>query len=180
MSIARIASRFAEAIIDAVPEGTTREEFFRDLADVQASVSNSRELRQFFQSPVIPETQKREAIDALFTGRVGDYVRNVLRFLVEKGREALVLEIIDAVFTLHREREGIVITHVHSAVALSEGQRAALQSALETASGKQVETTYAVDAALVGGLTVRLGDTVYDGSVRNQLKRLHDRFLVGT
>lgn len=180
MSIARIAHRFAEAIIDAVPEGTAREEVFRDLADVRSSLSNSRELRLFFQSPVIPQTRKLAAVDALFDGRVGPYVRDVLRFLVEKEREAYVLQIIDAVFTLHREREGILTTSVRSAVALTENQRAALRAALEAVSGKRVEAEYGEDASLVGGLTVRLGDTVYDGSVRQQLKRLHARFLGGT
>lgn len=90
------------------------------------------------------------------------------------------LEIIDAVFELRREREGILVTSVHSAVDLSDGQRAALQSALERASGKRVETQYGVDAELMGGLTVRLGDTVYDGSVRRQLRRLRDRFVSGS
>ncbi|MDX9758302.1 MAG: ATP synthase F1 subunit delta [Bacteroidota bacterium] len=180
MSIARIANRFAEAIIDAVPTEMDRAEFFRDLEDVQTSIRNARELRQFFESPVIPGTRKLEAIDALFADRVGAYVRNVLRFLVEKEREAYVLQIIDAVFTLHREREGILTTRVRSAVALTDEQRANVRRALETVSGKRVETEFDVDAALVGGLTVRLGDTVYDGSVRHQLKRLHDRFLIGT
>lgn len=180
MSIVRIAKRFAPAILDAMPEGSDREVFFRDLADVQSSIRQSRDLLLFFQSPVISQKRKLEAIDALFAERVGSYVLNVLRFLVEREREEFVLEIIDAVFELRREREGILVTSVHSAVDLSDGQRAALQSALERASGKRVETQYGVDAELMGGLTVRLGDTVYDGSVRRQLRRLRDRFVTGS
>ena len=179
MSIARIASRFAVAILDAIPEGTDREAFFQDLDDVRRSVRQSRELHLFFQSPVIPEKRKREAIDALFADRIGGYALGVLRFLVEKEREEFLVEIIDAVFDLRRQREGILATRVHSAVELTAEQRAALQSALERASGKRVEAEYARDAELMGGLTVRLGDTVYDGSVRRQLARLRERFTQG-
>jgi F-type H+-transporting ATPase subunit delta len=180
MSTVRIAQRFAPAIIDAIPDGTDRELFFRDLADVKSSVLKSRELLMFFQSPVISQKRKLEAIDALFAERVSAYVLNVLRFLVEREREEFVLEIIDAVFELHREREGILVTSVQSAVELSDSQRTALQSALERTSGKRVETQYGVDADLMGGLMVRLGDTVYDGSVRRQLRRLRDRFVSGS
>lgn len=179
MSIARIASRFAVAILDAVPDGTDKEHFFRDLDDVRNSVRASRELHQFFQSPVIPSKRKLETVDALFAERIGPFSLSVLRFLVEKEREEFVLEILDTVFDLHREREGILATTVYSAVELSDTQRVALQTALERVSGKRVETAYAVQPELMGGLSVRLGDTVYDGSVRRQLQRLHERFLVG-
>jgi F-type H+-transporting ATPase subunit delta len=180
MSIARIASRFAVAILDAVPEGTDRERFFSDLDDVRRSIRASRELHQFFRSPVIPAKRKLETVDALFAERIGPFALNVLRFLVEREREEFVLEVLDTVFDLNREREGILATTVYSAVDLSDAQRTALQTALERASGKRVETEYALQPELMGGLSVRLGDTVYDGSVRRQLQRLHERFLVGT
>jgi F-type H+-transporting ATPase subunit delta len=179
MSIVRIANRFAVAILDAMPADADREVLFRDFADVLSSVRKSRDLLMFFQSPVISQARKLEAIDALFTGRVGPFVLSVLRFLVEKEREEYILEIFDALFDLRRQREGIISTSVHSAVELSEGQRAALQTALERVSGKRVEAEYAIDADLMGGVTVRLGDTVYDGSVQHQLKRLRARFVGG-
>ncbi|MFZ1729771.1 MAG: ATP synthase F1 subunit delta [Bacteroidota bacterium] len=179
MSIARIAHRFAKAILDAVPEKTDSSDFFKDLQDVQSSIHQSHELLLFFQSPVISQIQKRKAVDALFSDRVSAYTLEVLRFLVEKEREAYVVEIIEAVFELYREREGIVTTTINSAVAMTTDQQTTLNSALERMSGKRVEAKYGVDDALLGGLTVRLGDTIYDGSVRHQLKRLRDRFVSG-
>lgn len=179
MSIARIANRFAVAILDAIPDGTDRDRFFGDLDDVRRSVRASRELHLFFRSPVIPETRKLAAVDALFAERIGPFSLGVLRFIVEREREEFLPEILDAVFTLRNQREGILATTVHSAVELSETQRATLQSALERASGKRVEAEYTIEPGLMGGLTVRLGDTVYDGSVRRQLKRLHERFVQG-
>ncbi|MBN1447154.1 MAG: ATP synthase F1 subunit delta, partial [Bacteroidetes bacterium] len=94
-------------------------------------------------------------------------------------REDLILDVILAVYDLRREREGILSTTIRSAVELTDDQRRALQDALSAASGKRVDAVYDIDPLLIGGVTVRLGDTVYDGSVRQQLKRLRDRFVRG-
>ncbi|MDT8322621.1 MAG: ATP synthase F1 subunit delta [Bacteroidota bacterium] len=179
MRYTRVAHRYAEAILDATPEGSEVETMLADLRDVQASIEGSRELKLFFESPVISQKKKAEAVQALFSGRVSDYVLSVLLLLVEKGRETLVLLILSAVMDVHRRRQGIVRTHVRSAVTLGEEQRARLVQALGAASGKRVEAQYSVDPSLMGGLLVRLDDTVYDGSVLRQLDRLRTRFISG-
>jgi F-type H+-transporting ATPase subunit delta len=92
----------------------------------------------------------------------------------------LVLAILDAVIAMHRDREGIVASSISSAVQLDDAQRARLEAMLAERSGKRVEAEYHVDPSLIGGITVRLGDTVYDGSVRRQLQRLRTRFITGT
>ncbi len=179
MRYTKVAFRYAKAILDAAPEGTDIATVLGDLQDVHASITGSHELKLFFESPVISEQKKGEAVRALFTGRISDYVLSVLLLLVEKGRENLVLLIIDAAMDLHREREGIIRTHVTSAVALSEDQRTQLAAALHATSGKKVDAAYSVEPALMGGALVRLGDTVYDGSIQNQLKRLRTRLISG-
>ncbi|PLX22978.1 MAG: ATP synthase F1 subunit delta [Ignavibacteria bacterium] len=179
MSTLRFATRYAEAILDAIPADSSPETVIAELQDVQASVEASRELRLFFESPVIATDTKAEAVKALFQDRVSPYVVSVLLLLVEKRRESAVLAIITQVLVLRRAREGVLTTTVSSAVELDDGQRATLINALETTSGKRIEAEYAVDPDLVGGLIVRMGDTVYDGSVQHQLKRLRDRFVTG-
>jgi F-type H+-transporting ATPase subunit delta len=175
----RVAQRYAEAILDAIPDGADIEAMLSDLRDVQASIEGSRELKLFFQSPVIAQKKKAEAVQALFSGRVSDYVLSVLLLLVEKRREDIALLILETVMDVRRRREGIVHTHVQSAVTLSDEQRGKLAYALGVASGKTVEAEYSVDTALMGGLLVRLDDTVYDGSVQHQLKRLRTRLISG-
>lgn len=179
MSNVRVAKRYAEAILDAVPEGMAADDLIAELVDIRSSVRQSRELQLFFESPVIPGKKKSEAVEALFAGKVSAYTLSVLMLLIEKGREEIVVEIIEAVIELQRNRDGILATTVQSAVELSEQDRATLMDALASVSGKRIEAQYDVDAQLVGGVTVRLGDTIYDGSVRHQLKRLRDRFVSG-
>lgn len=179
MKYTKVAIRFAEAILDAVPAGTDIESVLADLRDVQASIEGSRELKLFFESPVISQKKKAETVRALFSGRVSDYVISVLLLLVEKGRETIVLQILDTVMEERRRREGIIRSHVRSAVTLSDDQRVKLVEALAAVSGKTVEAEYSVAPALMGGLLVQLDDTVYDGSVQQQLRRLRTRFVSG-
>lgn len=179
MSNVRIAKRYAEAVLDALPEDMAADDLIAELMDVRSSIRQSRDLQLFFESPIIPGKKKAEAVQALFTGKVSAYVLSVLQLLIEKGREDAVVDIIDAVIDLRRTREGILTTTVHSAVELADEDRGILQDALAAVSGKRIDAQYDVDAALVGGLTVRLGDTIYDGSVQHQLKRLRNRLVSG-
>ena len=179
MSTVRIAKRYAEAVLDAIPGGMAADDLILELVDVRSSIRQSRELQLLFESPIIPGKKKTEAVKALFTGKVSAYTLSVLTLLIEKRREEVVVDIIDAVIELRRVRAGILATTVHSAVELSEQDRTTLQKALASVSGKRIDAQYRVDSELVGGVTVRLGDTVYDGSVRHQLKRLRDRFVSG-
>ncbi|MCZ7555300.1 MAG: ATP synthase F1 subunit delta [Bacteroidia bacterium] len=176
----RAASRYALAILDARPDDVSLETLLRDLQDVRASVHASRELEMFFLSPIISRQHKHDAVKGLFEGRISAYTLGALLLLVEKSREDLLVEIIEAVFTLHREREGIIRSRITSAVDLPEEQRVRIAEALQKVSGKKVETEYVTDPDIMAGLVVRLGDTVYDGSVRRQLQRLRARFISGS
>jgi F-type H+-transporting ATPase subunit delta len=104
----------------------------------------------------------------------------VLGFLLEKNRENLVSEIIEAMLEYKRKEEGILVASVRSAAVLDEAQKGLLCSALEQASRKSVEAEFRVDPSLIGGVTVRMDDIVYDGSVSHQLHELRERFLTGS
>lgn len=179
MIISRVARRYADAIYDGIPAEIGAEAFFADLTALSELLAASRELKLFFQSPIIPQDAKARTVEALCENRFSAYLRQVLLFLVEKGREQQVEEVIEALRDLHRRRNGIRVATVTSAVELSSEQRSALEAALAAAGGCSVETRYATDAALIGGLVARLGDTVYDGSIQRQLAKLRQRFAAG-
>jgi len=179
MNATRVASRYSEAILDSIPPSVTTDEFLRDILDLKTSIRNSRELLVFFESPVISRKRKSDSLVALFQGRLGEHVLSVLKLLVEKNREKYILVIIDAVINLHLQRSNIMTSKVESAVALSDEQRNALTEALENLSGKHIDADYTVDPSLIGGVLVRIGDTVYDGSIRSGLQRLHARLVAG-
>ncbi len=180
MSSPRVASRYALAILDSRPEDLPLDTLLQDLMDVRASVTASSELRQFFKSPIISRKHKTDGTSTLFDGKVSPFTVGALLLLVENNRENLILEIIDAVFDLHRKREGIVASRIVSAVELSEEERGRLIAALRKLSGKNIEAEYATDPAIMGGVIVRLDDRIFDGSVRRQLQRLRTRFISGS
>ena len=179
MHISRVARRYAEAILSALPEGLSREEFFRDVDDLKSSLVRSRELRNFFESPIIASEKKTGAIQALFADRLHPFALNVLNFLVEKTRERQVVEIIEALIELKRAQDGILFATVASAVPIDENGRTALEDALRVASRQSVETEYKIEPSLIGGVKVRMNNIVYDGSVAHQLRELRTRFMIG-
>lgn len=180
MLIPRVARRYALAIFEAVPPDLGLERFFSDVNDLQRSLAASPELRGFFASPVITDARKRETVEALFTDRLSPYTLGVLRFLIEKDRENLLNEILASLDELYRDERGIQTMQVTAARNMDEAQRASLAGVVSSMTNKPVQAEYSTDEALLGGVVVRVGDVVYDGSVKRQLQRLRDRFLAGT
>jgi F-type H+-transporting ATPase subunit delta len=180
MLIPRVARRYALAIFEAVPTELGLERFFSDVRDLQRSLEASAELRGFFASPVITDARKREAVEALFAERLTPYTLSVLLFLIEKDRENLLREILASLDDLYRDERGIQTMQVTAARAMDDAQQSALVGVVSAMTKKPVEAAFAADEALIGGLVVRVGDVVYDGSVKRQLQRLRERFLAGT
>ena len=180
MLIPRVAKRYAQAAYDAVPADLPMEAFLADLQGVRTSLEQSRELRNFFASPVISFAKKESVVQELFRGVVHDYTYKVILFLTEKRREHLLAQVIEAVFDLNRAKKGIRKAAIISARALDENQQEALTAALAGMTKGQIDSSYELDERLLGGVIVRVDDKVYDGSVSRQLQRLRQRFILGT
>jgi F-type H+-transporting ATPase subunit delta len=95
--------------------------------------------------------------------------------IVDHRRTAIVPEIVERFQEVIRQRQGIAEAEVRSAVELNAAQKAEVAGMLARLTGKRVETRYALDAALLGGAVVRIGDTVYDGSLRHRLDKMRTR-----
>jgi F-type H+-transporting ATPase subunit delta len=173
------ARRYAAALMEAAGTGRAVTAVARDLESVRTLLQGSRELRLLLASPVVSGPKKRAVVDALFGKRLGVTTMTFLRLLVEKGREPLLLPIVEDFLALRDAREGIVHVDVTTAVPLPAAQQKALTATLEQLTGKSIRLRCTEDAAVRGGLVVKIGDTVLDGSVRNQLVRLHQRFVAG-
>jgi len=98
--------------------------------------------------------------------------QNFLAVVLEHDRFVLLGEIVEAFELLLNERMGIVVAEVSSARELGDAEKQALETALRQRTGKQVQMSYSLDPALIGGVTAQVGSTIYDGSVRGQLERL--------
>jgi F-type H+-transporting ATPase subunit delta len=100
-----------------------------------------------------------------------------LQLLAQKGRESVLSEIIEEYFKLNDERLGIVNVRLSAAVELTKEQNDSLVKYFESATQKKIQIHAELDKNLIGGFTARVGDTVFDGSVRRQLELLRQRFV---
>jgi F-type H+-transporting ATPase subunit delta len=177
MSQTRVSRRYAEALLSAAEEQRKREVVAVDLRQIKSVVASSREFRLFLKSPVIKREKKRTIMESLFSDKIDPLTIRFLKLLAEKGREDVLAEIIGEYFSLEDERNGIMEVRVRSAVELSKEQATALQSRFEALTGKQIRIVQAKDGSLIGGVVARVGDTVFDGSIKRQLELLRDRFV---
>ena len=170
------SSRYAAALADvAIEEGTT-ERVKTDLASLAAAWSCSADLRNVLESPAVSRDSKHRIIETISARmELTTAVRNFAYLLVDHRRTELLGEMQRAFDVVLKARLGIAEAQITSAGALSASEREQLTRALEERTGKKIEATFREDASLLGGAVVRVGSTVYDGSVREQLTRLQER-----
>lgn len=176
MSTETVARRYARALYEEAEAQDLVDEIDEDVAFLRASLENSRELVRFFESPLIRREKKEAVVDRLFADHVHPLTQRLLQMLIRKQREEVTPGLPDAYRSLRDEREGVVEARVRTAVPLDENERAALAEQLESITGRTVRLSLSEDPDLIGGLVVRIGDTVYDGSVEHQLQELGQRF----
>lgn len=165
------ATALADIAMAQSPDAVTQQ-----LVGLGALYAESAELRNFLSSPAVTREAKHRVVEKLLA-RVGGskIVRNFLFVVVDHERTHLLPEIIGAVQEEIRQRQGITEAQVSSAVELSKTQKAEMEFTLERLTGKRVEAKFSLEPSLLGGAVVRLGDTVYDGSLRSRLSQLRAR-----
>lgn len=168
-----LAERYASALADVAIEQGATEQVKKELAAFVALLAQSADLRNFLASPAIARASKQAVIEKLVARLgAGKTLRNLLFVVVENRRSLLLPQIQQAFEALLYVRLGVAEAQVTSAEELSPQEKADLNRVLERLTGKKVETRYGLDSALLGGAVVRIGSTIYDGSVREQLNRL--------
>ncbi len=168
-SVARV---YAQALLDIVEGGADLGRMYDDLHAVQKLVDTDRTFWEFFASPRLDPALKKRVIAEAFSGKLDRPVLGLLHVLVDKRREMVFDNIVDEFDRFKDLREGRMHAEVTAARPLDDDQRAQLKTRLESATGKQIELHEKVDRKLLGGLIVKLGDKVIDGSLRRRLNRL--------
>ena len=165
--------QYATALADVVLEQGAAEPSRKQLEDFRAAYAESAELRNFLGSPAITRDAKHGVIEKL-AARLGvsKIIQNFLFVMADNQRIHLLPEITDTFELVLRQRQGVAEADVTSAAELNDGQKMALVQTLERLSGKKIQAKYSLEPELLGGAVVRIGDTIYDGSVRNRLNQL--------
>ncbi len=181
----RIVRRYASALFAAASKADAVDQVESDLGLVSytlfggdiISPPNKVTLWEALVSPMLPPERKHEILSGVFEGKVSEITLSYLKLCVDKRREEVIPETESEYIALANEARGIIEAEVTSAAELSEDQERRLVAKLSQTTGKQVELAKKVDPALIGGLLVRMGDTVIDGSIRGQLEAIRERLL---
>lgn len=170
------AQRYAAALADVAMEHKDAEAMRRDLAAFVEMFFSSTDLRNALESPAVNRDVKLKVITAI-AAKMGlnAAVRNFVCLVVDHRRTEMLREMDRAFATELNKRLGIEEAEVTSARELSGAEKKELTTVLEQRTGKKIEAQFREDQALLGGAIVRLGSTIYDGSVREQLNRLRER-----
>ena len=168
--------QYATAMADIALEQGVAEQVGKQLQDFGAAYAESAELRNVLANPAVERTAKHGVIEKL-AARTGAsrIVRNFLFIVVDNQRTHLLPEILQTFEDVLRQRQGAAEAEVTSAAELTTAQKTQLQQTLERLTGKKIQAKYSLDVALLGGAVVRIGDTIYDGSVRNRLNQMRAR-----
>lgn len=172
MSSTIASRRYAKALLDVAEESGFVEQIAGDLAAIRETVTDSRDLINMVRSPIIKGDTKARVLKEVFKDKLDDTTVLFIDLLCRKKRAALLVDIINEYYALRDEREGIVNIDVTSAVELDGEQSKKLINSLASYTGKKVQARLSLDKGLLGGVTVKIGDTILDGSVKHQLQVL--------
>jgi len=174
---ARYARAFADVVSSAHLDATALDGQFNDFL---GTWDGSTDLRELFINPAVPATQKVSILDKL-NAKMGlqKELRNLLAVLINNDRIGEVHEVAAAWRAEMQERMGIRQAEIVTARELGPQERAELVAGVGKLAGSRIEPTFKLDASIIGGTVVRIGSTVWDGSVRGRLERLKEALIAG-
>lgn len=167
-----LARRYATAVFELASEAKQIDPVGAQLTAILETMNGDPTVQTFFVSPVISREDKERALLATFGGRVGDIALHTLLLLVRKRRETLLGDIVAQYIEIARESRGAELLLVTTARELSRDELDTLVARLEHTYGKKFEASVKLDASLIGGVRIAMGDRMIDGSVAGRLEEL--------
>lgn len=171
-----VTQQYAAALADVALQKRRVEALKRELSDFLSLFGKSFELRNFLATPAVDRAAKQAVVEGLVV-RLGasNELHNFLFVIIKNQRTALLPKIAAEFEAELLDRLGVARVEIASARELTAQQKTDLGKTLEGLTGKSIEPRYGVNPELIGGIVVRIGSTIYDGSVRGQLERLGTR-----
>ena len=179
--MAAFVARYARAFADVVTqEKLDTAALDRQMEDFLLTWDASAELRDLFVNPAVAALQKVAVLDKM-NAKLGlrKELRNLLAILINNDRIGDVREVVQAYRAEMQERQGIRSVEIVTARELSEKDRTGLMAGVGKLAGAEIQASFKLDKSILGGTVVRIGSTVYDGSVRGRLERLKEALVAG-
>ncbi|MFD2761004.1 F0F1 ATP synthase subunit delta [Lentibacillus juripiscarius] len=177
MSDAAVAKRYAEALFQLGNEKGTMDQLAEEFHVLKTTFDENNELVPFLKHPRVNNEQKEQFINNVFQSFSADVV-NLLHLLAERHRIDIVPSVIDHFIRLVNDAKGMEEATVYSIRELSQTEKERLEKTFAKRFGKQaIKITSVVDPSVIGGIKLRIGNTIYDGSIQGKLKRIERGIL---
>ena len=168
-----IAKVYGDALFAAASEAGRMDEMYEEVCELRKIVGENDELKKLLDNPKVIREEKESVIENIFRGRVSDEIVELMKLMIAKGRYSQIESVFEYVIGLVKEEKKIGVAHVTSALPLTGGQKAnIIKRLLDTTKYETIEMNYAVDASLIGGMVIRIGDRVVDSSIKTKLYEL--------
>lgn len=173
----QLAKKYAVAMFELAQEEQKLVEYGDQLMQISALFKSQPALKAFMGNPQIQPSAKKELLNKVFGSDIEKSVHNFILLLIDKRRITLIEEIVGEYEALSNEVRNIVVAHVTTAVELDQAQKTALTAKLEAITGKQIQLKTHIDKSIIGGVVVKMGDKLIDGSVVSQIKSLGKQLM---
>lgn len=173
----RLATRYAKALIDLAIEKGQLEEVYADMQWLHSVCKTNRDFVNVLRSPIIKADVKKKIIEAVTTGRIGEITAAFNRLIITKGRESNLPGISHAFLEAYKEKKNIHTIQLTTATPVSAATKNAIISQIKKSAGfENIEMEEKVDAGVIGGFVLQIGDKLVDASVAYDLKAIAKQF----
>jgi F-type H+-transporting ATPase subunit delta len=172
-----VARRYAQALFELAVEVKLLNEFEVQLKALAKAISDNPEIQKVLFHPQISPANKQELLHKIFEGQLSPQIKNFVNMIIDRRRQNFIVDIYTEYKQLADNAHNILEARIKSAVALGEQQQAQLQSNLSKLTGKSIRLVAEVDPSLIGGVVVKIGDRVIDGSVAGRLAKLREALV---
>ncbi|WP_040952308.1 F0F1 ATP synthase subunit delta [Gorillibacterium massiliense] len=166
------SKRYAKALFEVARDHGRVSEVEQDLRLIADTLKNSAELRQVLEHPSVQPEDKKKIVQSLFAGKIGSDVSNLLLLLADRRREAILPTLVEDYVKIANEALGQAEAIVTTPLALTDEEIKVVAEHFGKITGKKIRVTNQIDDNLLGGMQVRIGDRLYDGSLAGKLNRL--------
>ena len=175
----KVSYRYASSLLETAEEKNIIETVAKSIRLIKDILKENPRLQRILENPVIKQHFKISILEEIFQSKVDNETMNFLRFVVHKNRENFLPGILENFMELYDEKLGIVNVIVKTAYEFDDEQKRLLKDKLEKYLNKNTRIGYTLDKNIVGGFVARIGDTVYDASLKHQLEQLKKQLLSG-
>lgn len=170
-----VAGRYSAALYELAEQSNMIDQIEEELKAINQVMQENTDLQKILYHPQITAAAKKELLDQLFKGKISDLALNFIALLVDRRRETFFGDIAAEFIAQANAARNVVEARVTTVVDLKDREKSNIDQLLAKLTGKKVQVSYATDPSLLGGVLIRIGDKVIDGTIKAKLAALGDR-----